>query len=433
MAPQHHSPTASIFRTPFPGLPVPSRLINPHLPGFRPGRQFSRVHCPRATSPNTPALARRKIPICLLTPFHSLRTLRYSNMTDSLKLRALSGWSILLLGVLLFVTSFMPAVLRGGISPTAGMIGLFGLLAIGVGIALSVATEVQPKDGAVRRLCVALMSLTFAAAGGGLGILVQRTTFFDGLGSLHAMLVIMFAALFGFAALACVATARQGTSAFISPSQSFFSLGGTIDPLSFLLLQPALLIFAAVVGGMIATQVGGSREGLLLAIALALAVLPFFITVELAICIRRWRATTAAWQSYGVLVWAALLGLITFHEIFQWVVSLPGVLLSSSPLPPWPHVSLVRVLCYLLSLAACISCFIASRRPRRGFFLRVPGYVALGIGSLMPLSVGLASESIQQASATPIAIVFAVFFVVAGGLITGAHFLVFRRDEKVAA
>ena len=81
-------------------------------------------------------------------------------MTDSLKLRTLSGWSILLLGVLLFITSFMPIILRGTVSPAAGMIGLFGLLAISVGIPLSIATEARLTKGAAINLCVGLESLT---------------------------------------------------------------------------------------------------------------------------------------------------------------------------------------------------------------------------------------------------------------------------------
>jgi hypothetical protein len=213
-------------------------------------------------------------------------------MTDSLKLRALSGRSILALGVLLFITSLMPAVLRGGRCPVAGMLGVFGLLAIGVGIALSAATGARLTEGAARRLCVALMSLIFAAGSGFFGILVQRTSFFGGLGPLHATLVIVFAALFGFAVLACVSIARQGAAAFLSPSDSLLGLGGSIDPLSFWVTQSTFLVFAAVGGGMIAAQAQGGREGLLLAAALALAALPFFITVELAICAKRWRDAT---------------------------------------------------------------------------------------------------------------------------------------------
>jgi hypothetical protein len=88
----------------------------------------------------------------------------YNNMTDSLKLRLLSGWSILLLGILLFITSFMPAVLRGGDSPTASMIGIFGLFAIVIGIALSVANKEQLTEAGARQLWVALVCLIFATA-----------------------------------------------------------------------------------------------------------------------------------------------------------------------------------------------------------------------------------------------------------------------------
>jgi uncharacterized membrane protein YhaH (DUF805 family) len=370
---------------------------------------------------------------------------------DSLKLRRISGCSILLLGVLLFVTSFMPVVLRGGVSPTAGMIALIGLLAIGVGIPLSIATEERLTEGAARRLCVVLESLTFGAAGGAFGFLVQRTSFFDIPDPLQATLVIVFVALLCFAALARVATARQGSAAFRSPSQSLFSFGGSIDPVSFLVLQPSLLLFAAVGGGMIAAQARDGREGSFLALALFLAVLPIFVRAELAIYVKRWRDTTAAWPSYGVLAWAALLALVAFHEIFRWLLSLPGVLLTSSPLPSWPHISLVRVFCFLVSLAACIFCYIASRRVRRDFFLRVFGYVALGLGSLLPISVGLASDGVHLflkvfgyvaldlGSLLPISVglasdcvQFAILFVLAAGLIIGALHLLFRRDEKPA-
>ena len=350
-------------------------------------------------------------------------------MNDSLKLRSLSGWTILLLGVPLFITSFMPVVLRGGQSPTAAMLGVFGLLAIGIGIALSAATEATLSEAASRRFCVALMSLVFAAAGGVFDVFVQRTSFFDGLGSLHATLVILFAALFVVAALACVAIARQSAAAFLAPSESLLSLGGSIAPLSFLVLQPMFLIFAAVVAGMIAAQAGGTRDGLFLAIALALAALPFFITAQLALCTKRWRDTTTRWPSYGALAWASFLALGAFHEIFQWLASLPVALISSSPIPAFPHMSLLRVFFAAVSLAACVCFYFLSRqRVRRSFFLRVLGNTGLGVGSLFFASVGLALSRAQSLSPVRVAIIV----LVAAGLITAAFFLVFRRDEKVA-
>jgi uncharacterized membrane protein YhaH (DUF805 family) len=353
-------------------------------------------------------------------------------MTDSLKLRTLSGWSILLLGVLLSVTSFMPVVLRGSFSPDAGMIGLFGLLAIGVGLPFSIATEQRLREGAARNLCVGLESLTLGAAGGVVGFFVQCSSFFDMRDPLPATLVIVFVALFCFAALARVATARQGSAAFRSPSGSLFSFGGSIDPVSFLVLQPTLLVLAAVVGRMIAAQAEDNREASILALALSLAVLPIFVRAELALCVKRRRDTAAAWPSYGAFAWAALLGLVTFPEISRWLVSLPGVLLSSSPKPTWPHISLVQVLGYLVSLAACISCYIASRRVRRAFFVRAFGYVALGLATLLPISVGLASDGVHEVSPIPIAIVLALLIVLPAGLIIGAHHLLFIRDEKLA-
>jgi uncharacterized membrane protein YhaH (DUF805 family) len=372
-------------------------------------------------------------------------------MTDSLKLRALSGRSILLLGTSLFLMSFMPVILRGGASPTAGMIALIGLLAIGVGIALSIATEERLTEGAARRLCVVLESLALGATGAALAFLVQTTSLLRILDPLQATFVIAFVALLCFATLARVATARQGSTAFRSPSDSFLSFGGCIDPVSFLVLQPALLALAALVGGMIAAQAGDSREGSLLALALFLTVLPIFVRAELAICLKRWRDTTAAWPAYGVLAWAALLGLVAFHEMFRWLLSLPGVLLTSSPLPAWPHTPLVRVLCFLASLAACISCYIASRRVRSDLLLRVPGYLALALASLLPISAGLASDGIHLplkvsgyvaldlGALLPIpagpasgGVHFALSFLLAAGLAIAAHHLLFRQDAKRA-
>lgn len=350
-------------------------------------------------------------------------------MNASLKLRSLSGWSILLLGVLLFVTSFAPAVLRDGRPPTAGLLGLFGLLAIGIGVALSAARDATLSEAAARRFCVALMSLVFAAAGGFLDVLVQRTSFFDGLGSLHAVLVVLFAVLFGIAVFTCIAIARQSAAAFLAPSESFLSLGGSIDPLSFLVVQPMFLIFAAVVAGAIAAQAGGTRDGLLLSIALALAALPFIVTAQLALCAKRWRDTSTRWPSYGVLAWAAFLALGAFHEIFEWLVSVPGALISSSPMPAFPHMSLLRVLFATVSLAACVCFyFLSRRRTRHGFFLRAFGNAALGIGSLFFASVGLALSRAQSLSPVRTTIIV----LVAAGLITVSFFLVFRRDDKIA-
>ncbi|HEY5915571.1 MAG TPA: DUF805 domain-containing protein [Verrucomicrobiae bacterium] len=213
-------------------------------------------------------------------------------MSDSTKLRLLSGWSILLLGALLFVALFMAVILRTGQSPTAAILGLFGLFAVGVGVALARATHDTLSDASSRRLGVALASLVFAAGGGFAAILAQRTSFFDGLGSLHATLVLLFAALLGMAVYACASVLRQGAAAFLAPSKSFISLGGSIDPVSFLVLQPAFLIFTGVIAGLITAEAGGTRDGLLLAIALGLAAFPLFLTVEVAICAKRWRDPT---------------------------------------------------------------------------------------------------------------------------------------------
>ncbi len=354
-------------------------------------------------------------------------------MTDSLKLRTVSGWSILLLGVLLLITSFLPVVLRGAVSPAAGMIGLFGLLAAGVGGTLSMVAGRRLTAGAARMVCVVLESLMLGAAGGVCGLLAQRSSVFDIRDPLHATLVIVLVALVCFAALARVATARRASEAFLAPSESLFSLGGGIDPVTFLVLQPALLVFAGVVGRMIVAAAGDGREGALLALALLLAVLPVFARVEFALCVRRRRDTTAAWPSYGVLAWAALLGLITFPEIVQRAVRLPGGLLSSSPPLAWSHIPLARVLCYLAALAACVSFYLASRQGRRPFFSRGLGYVALGIGTLLPVSVGLATGDAHQGAAIPIAIVLAVAIVLPAVLIIGAHHLLFIRDAMPAA
>ena len=354
-------------------------------------------------------------------------------MTDSFKLRTLSGWSVLLLGILLFVMSFLPVVWRGSVSPAAGMIALFGLLAIGVGLPLSVATGRRLTEGAARGLCVALESLALGAAGGILGCLVQHSGFSNAPDPLHVTLAVLFVALFCFAALARVATARQGAAAFHSSSGSLFSLGGCMDPVTFLVLQPAWLVVAVVAARMIAAQAGDSKVTSPLALALSLAVLPVFVRAELSLCVKRRRDTTAAWPCYGALAWAALLGLLAFPEILRWSISLPGVLLGSSLPPAWPQVSLTRTLCYLICLAACISCYLAARRERRALLWRVAGYGALALGSLLPISVGLASDGVDQVSPIPIPIVLAVALVLPATLIIGAHYLLFRPGEKLAA
>jgi len=353
-------------------------------------------------------------------------------MTDSFKLRTFSGWSILLLGVLLLVTSFLPVVLGGSVSPVAGMIGLFGLLAVGVGIPLSIATAPRLAAGAARNLCIGLESLILGAAGGLVGFFVQPTAFSNRLYPFHVTLVLELVALFCFAVLARVAAARQGSAAFRSSQESLFSLGGCMGPTLCLVLQPSLLVFAAIAAGLIAAQAESSREGSLVALALIPASLPVFVRAEAALCLKRWRDTTAAWPSYGVLVWAALLGWVAFQEVFQWLTSLGSVPFRSSPLPAWPHISLDRVLCYSVSLAACISCYMASRRVRRALPWRVLGYVAFGLGSLLPVSVGLASDNAHQGSPLPIATLIAVLIVLPAAFIIGAHHLLFRRDEKLA-
>jgi hypothetical protein len=351
-------------------------------------------------------------------------------MNDSLKLRTFSGWSILLLGILLSVTSLLPVISRGSLSPAAGMIGLFGLLAIGIGVAFSTTTAQQFTERAAGRLCVGLESLILGAVGGVFGFCVQHSFASNRLDPLPGTLVVVFVALGCFASLARVAIARQAAAAFRSPGQGLFSYGGSMDPVSFLVLQSSVLVLAAVVGRMIAAQAGDSREGSTLALALGLAVLPGFGRAELALCVKRRRDPVAAWPSYGVLAWAALLGLVAFPEMLWWLLSLPGALFSSSPLPAWPRMSLVQILGYLLSLAACISCYLASGRERRAFFSRALGYAALGVGTLLPVSVGLASASVQQGPPLPIAVVLAVMLVLPAALIIPAHHLLFKREAK---
>ncbi len=351
------------------------------------------------------------------------------SVTDSLRLRTVSGWGILLLGILLFVASFIPVVSKGSVSPPAGMIGLFGLLAIGAGTPFAIATAQRLKEGAARNLCIGLESLTLGAAGGVLGLFDQHSSF-SLLDPLPAALAVVFVALFGFAALGRIATARQGSAAFGAASESLFGFGGSLGPVPFLVLQPPLLVLAAVAGWMIAAQAPDSREASILALALSLAVLPIFLRAELALCVKRWRDATATWPSYGVLAWAALLGLITFPEICRCLLALPGALLGSSPPPAWPQTSLLQLLGFLVSLAACISFYMASRRARRGFCLRAAGYVAFGLGSLLPISVGLASNGVHPGPPLPIAIVLAMMIILPAGLIIAARHLLFIRPEK---
>ena len=85
-------------------------------------------------------------------------------MTDSFKLRTFSGWSILLLGVLLVVTAFLPVVLRGSLPPAAWMIGLFGLLASAVGIPTTMAATITaPAAGRVAQYGTPHLSIRIAA------------------------------------------------------------------------------------------------------------------------------------------------------------------------------------------------------------------------------------------------------------------------------
>jgi hypothetical protein len=353
-------------------------------------------------------------------------------MTDSLKLRTFSGWSILLLGILLSLTSLLPVLSRGSLSPAAGMIGLFGLLAVGVGLPFSATPAQRLTEGAARNLCVGLESLILGAAGGVFGFCVQRSPFLNIRDPLPGTVVVVFVALFCFAALARVAMARAGSAAFRSSSPGLFSCGGSMDPVLFLVLQPSLLVLAAVAGRMIVAQAGDGREGSMLALAPALAVLPIFVRAELALWARRRRDTSAAWPSYGVLAWAALLGLMAFPEMLRWLLSLPGVLFGSSPLSTWPQVSLIQVFGYLTSLAVCVSFYIASRRARRAFSSRALGYVALAVGTLLPVAVGLASEGVRAGPPIPIAVVLAVMLVLPAALIIPAHHLLFTREKKPA-
>ena len=336
-------------------------------------------------------------------------------MTDSQKLRVLSGRSILPLGAVLFIASFMPAILRDGNSPIAGMVAVVGLLAIGAGIPLSIATTDRLTERGARGLCLVLEPLILAAAGGALGILVQRASFFATLGVLPVTLVIVFVALFCFALIARLAIAQQSSAAFLSDSESLFTIGGRTDPLSFLFIQVLLIIAAAVVGVFITAQRSDSREGSILALALFLAVLPLFVRAEVANCVKRWRDETVAWPSYGVLAWAGFLVL--------------GLFAGS-------HLFLIQVLCCAASVVACISWHVVSRkRRRRGFFRRALGYVAFGLGSMLPLSGAfiVLLGRVQKVSPNRTATLFIIVFLIAAGLIAGARYLVFRRDEKVDA
>ena len=353
-------------------------------------------------------------------------------MTDSFKLRTFAGWSILLLGALSLVTSFLPVISRGTFSPAAGMIALFGLLALGVGLPLSTATGPRLTEAAARNLCLLLEVLTFGAAGGIVGCSLQHPSFFELLDPLRATLAIVFVALLGAAALARIAIARQAAAAFRSSGGSLLSYGGSMDPATFLVLQPALVVVAAVLGRMIAAQAGQSSEASVLALALAVAALPALLRAELALCLKRWRDHSAAWPAYGVLAWAAVLGLVAFPELPRWAVALPGVLLGSPPPTSWPQVSLTRAVCYLLSLTACISCYLASRRERRAPLFRIPGYAALALGSYLPVSAGLASDGVPAGSPIPVPVMLAVAIVLPAAVVMGAHRLLFRSPEKRA-
>ena len=63
IAPHRGSPTTSIFRAAFPGLPVSNCLVNPSLPGFRPSRQLTaeKLACQAPAAPSRPAPPQTKL------------------------------------------------------------------------------------------------------------------------------------------------------------------------------------------------------------------------------------------------------------------------------------------------------------------------------------------------------------------------------------
>lgn len=106
--------------------------------------------------------------------------------------------------------------------------------------------------------------------------------------------------------------------------------------------------------------------------------------------------------SYGALVWAAVLALCVFSD---------------------SHVFPIQIMCFALSLAACIWWFVVSlTRQRRSLARRVLGYAAFGFGSTAPLS----SQSLFPLS------VFTFYLAIAAVFLTAAFYLVFKRHKSAA-
>lgn len=117
--------------------------------------------------------------------------------------------------------------------------------------------------------------------------------------------------------------------------------------------------------------------------------------------------------SYGILVWAGFLALTAFSG---------------------PRTFPIQVVCYLLSLGACIWWFIFSRthERRRELWRGVLGCIAFGCGSMLPLSAAyvVLLGQVHKDSPIHIAISFIFFIAAATGLIVGASYLVFKRHEN---
>ena len=226
------------------------------------------------------------------------------DMTDSLKVRVLSGWPILALGAFLFIASFMPAILRGGDSAIAGMVAVVGLISLGAGVALSVAGTGKLTEGRARGLCLVLESVILAAGGAANGVLLHRGSFFAGLEAVRLTLLVVLVGLFVVATVARLAIAGEGSAAFCSHSPSIFSTGGRIDVVTFLGTQAVLTAASAVACVFIVAQGRHGAEGPALAFTLLLAVVPFFLRAQIGSYVKRLhdRGRSGWWMLFFVLV-----------------------------------------------------------------------------------------------------------------------------------
>jgi cytochrome bd-type quinol oxidase subunit 2 len=125
------------------------------------------------------------------------------------------------------------------------------------------------------------------------------------------------------------------------------------------------------------------------------------------------------WPSKGVLWWA---GFIVF-----------GVLNGLYHQQYWNYASILALLGGIISVAVCVWWFdLSKRRRRRSLLSRGSGYIAFGWGSMLPASLYVIPDElfVKNGNVTGLIMFFWFLVIVAAGLVAGASYLVFRKDEK---